>query len=86
MTDKFKHGAAGFLLAFAGGFLPSAVFGQIGLIPLIFLFVVPIIGGIGKEVVDHFEPNNKFDWKDVWATFIGASILWIPGLVIYFLL
>lgn len=83
MDDKKMHFAAGFGLAFIGGFAPSAIFGASPLVTLIFMFILPILGGVGKEVVDSLDENNKFDWRDLAATLIGASVLWIPGLIIY---
>lgn len=77
------HFAAGFVLAFVGGFIPSAVFGASPLVTLIFMFVLPILGGVGKEIADILDEKNKFDVKDLVATLIGASVLWIPGLLIY---
>lgn len=83
MNDKKMHFAAGFVLAFIGGFVPSAIFGAAPLITLLFMFILPIIGAVGKEVVDSMDKNNRFDIKDVWATLLGAAVLWIPGVIIY---
>lgn len=81
--DSHYHFAAGFLLAFIGGFVSSAIFGASKELTLLFLWLVPVLGAIGKEIVDSTQPNNRFNWRDAFATILGACVLCIPGTLIY---
>lgn len=81
-TDKHYHFAAGVALSFIVSFLASASEMPPYVIVLA-TWLVPLLAGLGKEIVDHFEPNNKFDWRDLAATMLGASILGIPTTLIY---
>lgn len=37
-------------------------------------FIAAMGAGLGKEYGDKVNPNNRWDWKDVLADFIGAVV------------
>lgn len=80
--DKYLHAFAGFVLAFFGGIGSSAFLGTSVKWTMIYMFLLPIIGAVGKEVIDATDKNNKFDWRDIFATLIGAAILWVFAIII----
>ena len=81
-TDKHYHFWAGVALSFIVSFLASSAEMPPYIIVLA-TWIVPLLAGFGKEIVDHFDPYNKFDWGELVATMLGASILGIPTTLIY---
>jgi hypothetical protein len=57
--DKLMHFCAGLLLA------------QFAYI-WIWLLLLPVIAGIGKEIYDKYIKRSKFDWWDICATWLGV--------------
>lgn len=41
---------------------------------VILSFIVLTLFVFTKEVYDKFQPGNKFDWKDIFAGYVGAII------------
>ena len=53
---------------------------------LISSFSVALAAGLGKEIADHLNPYNKWDWKDVLADVLGTLTgLIIPGVIMIFI-
>jgi len=69
MNDKIQHFVAGFGLSMLGViFFPLILLG--------FMF------GVGKELYDKITGRGVVDWKDVIATFGGATLASIIVIVI----
>jgi uncharacterized membrane protein HdeD (DUF308 family) len=65
--DKILHFLAGFFIATV-----TAVLFKRTNDPLIIGLIASLIGGILKEVYDLKIKKSRFDWFDVFATFVGG--------------
>lgn len=62
--DKQEHYYAGYVLGTAGTLSKNAYVG----------FGIGCGAGLGKEIMDHNEEDNKFSWEDLGFTCLGAAI------------
>ena len=80
--DKQLHFFAGvaiaILSALGAGFLQYMnILNVVGVACVI--TAMPILAGLAKELRDMRQPNNRFDWKDLFATILGGAILFVPA-------
>lgn len=74
--DKIYHAIAGALIT-----LTTYLFGLvIGIDLLKVAFVMPILGGIAKELYDKYHKKTYFDLADLGATIFGG---WLMVAIIY---
>jgi len=69
--DKKLHFIYSFIIAFLGGVFAFIL--RMNTIQFIFTsFSLSMATGLGKEYADHINPNNKWDWYDIFADVLGA--------------
>lgn len=78
--DKLMHFAVGAVIAMIGAFLGSFLWWLLEL-PLwivpILAGILPLLAGVIKELRDAKQPNNRFDWQDMFATWIGGGLIFL---------
>lgn len=81
-NDKYLHAFVGFVLAVIGGLFSSAFLGLGAKWTMFYMVLLPVLGAVGKEIIDATDKHNRFDWRDVFATLVGAGILWFFAIII----
>lgn len=80
--DKYLHAFVGFVLAVIGGLFSSAFLGLGAKWTMFYMVLLPVLGAVGKEIIDATDKHNRFDWRDIFATLVGAGILWFFAIII----
>lgn len=78
--DKLMHFAVGAVIAMIGAFLGSFLWWLLELplwiVPML-AGILPLLAGVIKELRDMKQPNNRFDYKDMFATWIGGGLIFL---------
>lgn len=85
--DKRMHFGVGAALGVAGAIIGSFLW-WLWALPIVWVGVLstllPLVAGFLKECHDSKQKNNRFDYKDMLATWAGGFIVLIPvWLILY---
>lgn len=82
--DKFEHFALGAMIATLGFIVAMPLFRFMGHTAAFWAcFGISVAATLGLEVFKEFRVDVKPDWKDILATMLGGSMVWISLLVAY---
>lgn len=82
--DKYQHFALGAMIATLGFIVAKPLFRFMGHTAAFWAcFGISIAATLGLEAFKEFRVDVKPDWKDILATMLGGSMVWISLLVAY---
>lgn len=82
--DKFEHFALGAMIATLGFIVATPLFRFMGHTAAFWVcFGISIAATLWLEVFKEFRVDVKPDWRDILATMLGGSMVWISLLVAY---
>ena len=80
--DKFEHFALGAMIAMIGFIVATPLFCFMGHTAASWsCFGISVVGMMGVELYKEFRVDVKPDWRDMLATALGGSTVWIALLV-----
>lgn len=82
--DKYQHFALGTMIATLGFIVAMPLFRFIGHTGAFWVcFGISVAATLGLEAFKEFRVDVKPDWRDILATMLGGSMVWISLLVAY---